>query len=86
MRPWGFWDQINDLCVAENPNFKKNKDFKLDMFNVAIGIIAQTALVIIPMYIIFRQSTPVYISLAVLVVCLYLLKKFWWNKLNEKLD
>ncbi|SNR31246.1 sodium:solute symporter family protein [Lutibacter flavus] len=86
VRPWGFWGPINDLCVAENPYFKKNKDFKLDMFNVAIGIVAQTALVIIPMYIIFRQSTPVYISLALLVVCLFLLKKFWWNKLNEKLD
>tara|TARA_R110001583_G_scaffold335_5_gene3041 strand:- start:4502 stop:6340 length:1839 start_codon:yes stop_codon:yes gene_type:complete len=86
VRPWGFWGPINDLCVAENPTFKKNKDFKLDMFNVAIGIIAQTALVIIPMYIIFRQSTPVYISLAVLIICLFLLKKFWWNKLNEKLD
>ncbi|GGK53507.1 MULTISPECIES: sodium:solute symporter family protein [Flavobacteriaceae] len=86
VRPWGFWGPINDLLVVENPNFKKNKDFKLDMFNVAIGIVAQTALVIIPMYIIFRQSTPAYISLAVLVVCLLLLKKFWWNKLNEKLD
>jgi Na+/proline symporter len=86
VRPWGFWGPINDLLVVENPNFKKNKDFKLDMFNVAIGIVAQTVLVIIPMYIIFRQSTPAYISLAVLVVCLLLLKKFWWNKLNEKLD
>ena len=86
MRPWGFWKPINDKLVAENPNFKKNKDFGRDMFNVTVGIVAQTALVIIPMYIIFRQSMPLYISLAILAVSLFLLKKYWWNTLNEKLD
>ena len=53
------------------------------MFNVAIGIIAQTTLVILPMYLIFRQALPIYISIAVLVVCTILLKKFWWNKLKN---
>ena len=56
----------------------------MDMFNVVVGIVAQTALVIIPMYIVFRQTTPIYIGIAILVVCLFLLKKFWWNKLEEK--
>ena len=86
VRPWGFWKPVYEKLLAENPNFKKNKDFGMDMFNVFIGIVAQTALVILPMYIIFRQSTPVYISIAVLVVCVVLLKKFWWNKLEEELD
>ena len=56
------------------------------MFNVAIGIIAQTALVILPMYVVFKQNTPIYFSLTVLVICLFLLKKYWWNTLDEKLD
>ncbi len=86
VRPWGFWKPIHDKLASENPNFKKNKDFGRDMFNVAIGIIAQTTLVIIPMYLIFKQSTPLYISIAVLIVCLFLLKKYWWNTLDEKLD
>ncbi|GGK22332.1 sodium:solute symporter [Yeosuana aromativorans] len=86
VRPWGFWKPIHEKLKLEDPNFKKNSDFGRDMFNVAIGIIAQTALVIIPMYLIFRQSTPLYISLAVLVVCLFLLKKYWWNTLEEELD
>ena len=86
VRPWGFWKPINDKLVAENPDFKKNKDFGRDMFNVVIGIIAQTVLVILPMYLIFRQSIPIYISLAILVACLFLLKKYWWNKLNEELN
>ena len=86
MRPWGFWKPIHDKLAAENSNFKKNTDFKRDMFNVTIGIVAQTILVILPMYIVFRQTTPIYISLAILAVSLFLLKKFWWNTLNEKLD
>ena len=86
VRPWGFWKPIHDKLVAEDPAFKNNQDFGRDMFNVTVGIIAQTTLVILPMYIIFRQSTPVYVSLAVLVLCLFLLKKYWWNTLEEKLD
>jgi len=83
VKPWGFWKPISDKLIAEDPNFKRNKEFGRDMFNVSIGIIAQTVLVIIPMYMIFRQTTPIYIALVILVVCIILLKKYWWNTLNE---
>lgn len=83
VKPWGIWKPIHDKILIENPNFKKNETFGLDMFNVLIGIIAQTALVILPMYLIFHQNTPVYITLVVLIICVLLLKKYWWNKLEE---
>jgi len=83
VKPWGFWKPISDKLIAEDPNFKRNKEFGRDMFNVSIGIIAQTVLVIIPMYMIFRQTTPIYIALVILIVCIILLKKYWWNSLNE---
>ena len=86
VRPWGFWKPIHEKLALENPSFKKNSDFGRDMFNIGVGIIAQTALVILPMYVIFRQNTPIYISLIVLVICFFLLKKYWWNTLEEKLD
>ncbi len=86
VRPWGFWKPIHDKLILEEPDLKKNSDFGIDMFNVAVGIIAQTALVILPMYVVFRQGTPAFISLVVVIICLYLLKRFWWNKLNEQLD
>ncbi|GAA0739597.1 sodium:solute symporter family protein [Gaetbulibacter jejuensis] len=86
VRPWGFWKPVHDKLLAEDPSLKRNKDFGRDMFNIVIGIIAQTTLVILPMYIIFRQQTPIYISVVILVICVFLLKKFWWNKLDEKLD
>ncbi|WP_027125073.1 sodium:solute symporter family protein [Gelidibacter mesophilus] len=86
VRPWGFWKPIHDQIIVDHPKVKKNTKFGRDMFNVVIGIIAQTALVILPMYLIFRQNTPVYILIVVLIICIYLLKRFWWNTLNEKLD
>jgi SSS family solute:Na+ symporter len=86
VRPWGFWNPIHKKLIIEDSNIKKNEDFWLDMFNILIGIIAQTALVILPMYLIFRQETPLYFSLVVLIISLLLLKKYWWNRLDKKLD
>jgi len=86
VRPWGFWKPIHDKLLTENPNLKKNTNFRRDMFNIFIGTIAQTALVILPMYIVFRQSIPVYVLVGILAVCIYLLKKYWWDRLDEKLD
>src|SRR5437868_6744534 len=37
VRPWGFWKPIHALVVAEDPSFRANKRFKLDMFNVVLG-------------------------------------------------
>jgi len=86
VRPWGFWEPIHDKLLTGNPNLKKNTNFRRDMFNIFIGTIAQTVLVLLPMYIVFRQSIPVYVIIGILVGCIYLLKKYWWDRLDEKLD
>ncbi|GAB5523074.1 MAG: Na+:solute symporter [Roseivirga sp.] len=86
VRPWGFWGPVHAKLLAENPDFQKNNEFKRDMFNVFVGITAQTSLVILPMYLVFRQNTPLYITLAILLVSAFLLKKFWWNKLSTTQD
>ena len=83
VRPWGFWNPIHDKVIAEDPDFKKNTNFKRDMFNVAIGIIWQTALVIFPIYIVLLEGVPTIISIAVVVVCTLILKKTWWDKLPK---
>ena len=69
--------------MAEDPDFKKNKNFKMDMFNVLIGTIWQTALVIFPIYIILLEGVPTIISIAVAIVCTLILKKTWWDKLPK---
>ena len=83
VRPWGFWKPIHDKVVAEDPEFKKNTNFKRDMFNVLIGTIWQTALVIFPIYIVLLEGVPTVISILVALVTTLILKKTWWDKLPK---
>lgn len=83
VRPWGFWKPVHALVVAEDPTFQANKRFKLDMFNVVIGIIAQLCLTILPMYFILSMHIPLFITITVLAIIVCILKKTWWNKLED---
>ncbi|WP_293302349.1 sodium:solute symporter family protein [Pedobacter sp. UBA4863] len=83
VKPWGFWKPVHNLVTAEQPSFKANKNFKLDMFNVAIGIVAQLCLTIFPMYLITGMYIPLLVTIAILVVIVTILKRTWWNRLED---
>jgi Na+/proline symporter len=83
VRPWGFWKPIHEQVMAEDPNFQPNKRFKLDMFNVVLGIIAQCCLTILPMYIVLWLKLPLLITILILAVIVVILKKTWWDKLEN---
>jgi len=83
VRPWGFWKPIHDKVIAEQPDFIPNKRFKLDMFNVALGIIAQLCLTILPMYVILWMKLPLLITILILAVIVFTLKRTWWDKLED---
>ncbi len=84
VKPWGFWGPIKQKVLAENPGFVPNKNFKHDMFNVVIGTIAQTALVALPIYLVLKQTLPLVVTIAITIVCGFILKKTWWDKLPEE--
>ena len=84
VNPWGFWGPIKQKVLAENPGFVPNKNFKRDMFNVVIGTIAQTALVALPIYLVLKQTLPLVVTIAITIVCGFILKKTWWDKLPEE--
>lgn len=83
VRPWGFWKPIHNKVVALDPSFQSDANFKLDMFNVVMGTIWQTSLVVIPIYIVLREKMPFFEAIAVLIITSLILKKTWWNKLTE---
>jgi solute:Na+ symporter, SSS family len=83
VRPWGFWKPIHELVMAEDPAFVPNKRFKLDMFNVVLGIIGQSCLTILPMYLILWMKLPLLITIIILGIIVVILKKTWWNKLEN---
>ena len=83
VRPWGFWKPVHDQVMVEDPAFVPNKRFKLDMFNVVLGIIGQTCLTILPMYFILWMKLPLLVTTLLLAVIMFILKKTWWNKLED---
>ena len=83
VRPWGFWKPIHEKVVAEDPSFEGNRDFWRDMFNVLVGTIAQTALVIFPIYIVLKKMLPLGISLVIVAVCFIIMKRTWWDRLPK---
>jgi len=82
VRPWGFWKPIHDKVCAENPAIVKNKNFKRDMLNIFIGIICQTALIALPIFIIIKAQASLSITIATIVVTGIILKKTWYDKLD----
>jgi len=83
VKPWGFWKPIHSMVVESDPTFEPNKRFTLDMFNVVVGMIAQTCLTLLPIYIVLWLKTPLIITVAVLAVTVVILKRTWWNKLED---
>jgi SSS family solute:Na+ symporter len=84
VRPWGFWKPIQDKVMKENPDFQKNQDFKRDMVNIIIGIIWQTCLVALPIYIVIKEQVPGITAFIILVITSIFLKKNWLNKLKDE--
>jgi Na+/proline symporter len=83
VRPWGFWKPILAKVQADDPNFVENKNFKLDMMNVGLGIVAQLCLTILPMYLVLWYKVPLVITILILAIIIYILRKTWWQKLKN---
>ncbi len=83
VKPWGFWKPIHNIVVKDNPSFVANDRFRIDMFNVVLGIIAQCCLTLLPMYIVLWMELPLLITVLILILIVLVLKKTWWNKLEN---
>jgi Na+/proline symporter len=83
VRPWGFWKPVHRQVVVEDPSFVGNKNFRLNSFNIVLGMIGQTCLTLLPMYVILWLKVPLLITVALLALIAVILKKTWWDKLDE---
>lgn len=83
VKPWGFWGPVHDKVVAADPDFVRNKNFKRDMFNVAVGVVWQTALVALPMFLVFHEFLYAFFAGLIAAVTSLVLKKTWWDNLHE---
>lgn len=83
VRPWGFWGPVLDRVRKDDPAFQHNKDFRKDMFNVIVGVIAQTAITVLPVFIILLMPGQGILTAGVLLVCVFILYRTWYKKLPE---
>ncbi|MFT3701182.1 MAG: Na+:solute symporter [Agriterribacter sp.] len=83
VKPWGFWKPVYEEVLKDDASFKPNKNFRLNMFNVILGMIGQLCLTILPMYIVLWMKLPLLITIALLTIIIVILKKTWWNRLHD---
>ncbi|MDO6433723.1 sodium:solute symporter family protein [Flavitalea sp. BT771] len=83
VRPWGFWKPVHQKVIKADPAFIGNRNFRLNAFNILLGIIGQLCLTILPMYIVLWLKGPLLVTLVLLLIICLILKKTWWDKLNE---
>lgn len=83
VRPWGWWKPVRDAVQHEYPTVQKNPHFARDMFNVVVGVIWQTSMVALPIFLVIQYWAEMFGALIVLVVTSGLLWKFWWKKLED---
>ena len=81
VRPWGLWGPVLKKVLAEDPSFKRNRDFPRDMFNIAIGIIWQVSLVTLPLYVVIQEYQRAAIALSVILGTSAILKFTWYDHL-----
>jgi solute:Na+ symporter, SSS family len=83
VHPWGFWGPVLRKVQLDEPEFRSNPHFRRDIGNVALGIVAQLCLTILPMYLVLGKTQPLIITILILAAILVILKRTWWNKLSD---
>ncbi|MCE7063473.1 sodium:solute symporter family protein [Dyadobacter sp. CY343] len=81
VNPWGWWKPVAAAVCIENPDFVPNKNFPRDAFNIVVGIIAQTSLTLLPVYIVLLLPSQAAIVAAILLACAAVLRNSWYKKL-----
>ncbi|MBI2273014.1 MAG: Na+:solute symporter [Bacteroidetes bacterium] len=83
VNPWGCWKPVQNAVMQEDPGFVPNQRMGRDLFNVVIGIIGQLCLTLLPMYLVLWMKLPLLITVAILLVVILILKRTWWNTLED---
>lgn len=83
-RPWGWWGPVREAVMKDDPGFQPNADLRRDIFNILVGMVWQMAQVVIPIYLMVKDHKQLAIWAMLLFVTTWLLKKYWWDRLDGK--
>ena len=82
-RPWGLWAPVRRALVEEGQEVEHNKDFTLDMFNVLIGIVWQTAITAMPIFFVIKSWTGFAVFAAVVAANMIILKFSRFDRMDQ---
>ena len=82
VHPWGWWKPVREQLTQEE-QVGKNTDFGLDMFNCVVGIVWQSSMILLPIYLVVRDYEKTAISLLVFGVTTLILKFTWLDKVKK---
>jgi Na+/proline symporter len=83
VRPWGWWGPIYKELLKEDGKLNKNTNFWNDMFNCAVGIVWQSSMIVMPIYLVIRDYPKGLIALSVFVITSLILKFTWLDKVKQ---
>jgi Na+/proline symporter len=84
VRPWGFWGPILQKVQKDDPTFQPNPDFGRDMLNILVGIVWQTSLVALPVFVVIRKYDAALTAVALVAVTSVILKFTWYDNLEKR--
>lgn len=83
VHPWGWWNPVYKVLKNEDSNFKKNNDFISDMLNCIVGIVWQSSMILIPIYLMIRDYPKMIWAIVVFVITSVILKFTWLDKVRQ---
>ena len=82
VHPWGWWKPVREQ-LTEEEQVGKNKDFGLDMFNCIVGIVWQSSMILLPIYLVVRDYEKTAVCFLVFGVTTLILKFTWLDKVKK---
>ncbi len=83
VRPWGWWRPVYQELKNEDETITQNREFGIDMINCAIGIIWQSSMIVLPIYLVIRDYPKAFIAFVVFLVTSVILKYTWLDRVNK---
>ena len=86
VRPWGFWGPVYNALHKDDQTATKNTDFVSDMLNCVVGVVWQSSMILLPIYLLIRDYQKTGLVLLVFRVTSVILKFTWLDKVKKYKD
>jgi Na+/proline symporter len=83
VRPWGFWGPVKEKVLKEDPDYVIESSAARDLFNVFIGVIWQMTFVFVPILLVMKSFTWMFIAIGIMIITSIFLKKNWYERLGN---